>query len=667
MKKREQGVLTVEATLALSVFIMLVLFLYNFAGVYRAQSAVSHAAIEAADAVALESYLREVAFESDPQEVVYLASKLGGSASLDAQALESLRSADMPKLAKQKFTAAVGKDETEADTKLKNLGVKDGLAGINFSQCHADLDGDNIIVFAEYDIQMQFPVFGFREIHVTKAAKAKTFGEILYAVSTDTNNPDWGNTSGDNRVDHGSYVEISATPNYGYRFVKWDDGNTDNPRRVLVTDVAKYTAIFEPTNIGVNLYLRREYTDERYRWDAAQEYGTVTGSGEYTYMGTATISATANEHYIFTGWDDNNDGIVDSTENPRQIVVDKTHDITAMYKGKEYTITMIATPEEYGDVYYEYTTRNASSYGSIRQLTVEYKHKVKLHAVAETNCVFDYWEDNYPEADRTIEVLGNATYTAHFKLNTYKVNFFVNNELISTQEVVCGASIEGSNVHTGSVMPADPKVSGKTFDKWISNGKAFTGSTLIKSDTTVHAAWLCKITLDAKGGLFDEKGSDTYTVAYGADSKALPSPIKQGYRFSGWKANNNIYQGGATVKNVTSDITLEAQWSQCKKHVWGRCGETHTTSMTAVLSSHNSGHKTSEFQCKVCIECGAFDGGTCSCSNFASDLNCQKMGAVHLCFNGPSEPTTWGCEHLWVTNYPSPNKVYRIHDEIGMP
>lgn len=45
------------------------------------------------------------------------------------------------------------------------------------------------------------------------------------------------------------------------------------------------------------------------------EYGTATGSGEYEFGESATISAIANEGYEFSGWSDGN------TDNPRQITV----------------------------------------------------------------------------------------------------------------------------------------------------------------------------------------------------------------------------------------------------------------------------------------------------------------------------------------------------------
>lgn len=544
MRKKEQGVLTVEATIVLMVFVMFVLFLYNFAGVYRAQSTVSHATIESADAVALESYLREVAFESDPQEVIYLASKLGGSSTLDAGALESLRTADLPKLAKEKFIAAIAKNESEADNKLKQLGIKDGLSGISFSQCHADLDGDNIIVFVEYTVELQFPVFGAREIHVTKAAKAKTFGEILYAVSTSSNNPEWGNTSGDNRVDHGAYVEISATPNFGYRFVKWDDGNTDNPRRVLVTDVAKYKAIFEPTNMGINLYLKKTGSDTKYRWDEEQEYGTVSGYGNYTYMEPVTISATAKEHYNFIGWDDDGNGTVDSTENPREIIVDETHNITAIYQAEEYTITVKSNNTNYGSAKAYCGDEEGTS------ITVEYRSKVKLVASAEPTYRLKRWNNNVGETEQIVEVLGNATYTAEFERDTCTVEFYVGDQLYNTQEVVIESSINGSNASTGSVMPADPELDGKCFAGWCANGKDFTATTKVLDDIQVEANFITpSITLS---------GGDTGGNATTFTATTIPENVSVT-----WKSSNPdvaTVNAGKVTANYFGDVVITASF-----------------------------------------------------------------------------------------------------------
>lgn len=45
---------------------------------------------------------------------------------------------------------------------------------------------------------------------------------------------------------------IAATPNEGYRFLNWQDGNTENPREVTVTENVTYTAYFESMTQGIS-------------------------------------------------------------------------------------------------------------------------------------------------------------------------------------------------------------------------------------------------------------------------------------------------------------------------------------------------------------------------------------------------------------------------------
>lgn len=54
--------------------------------------------------------------------------------------------------------------------------------------------------------------------------------------------------------EYGREIVIEAKKNEGYRFVKWSDGNTDNPRNITVTAEITYQAIYEriPVPIIVN-------------------------------------------------------------------------------------------------------------------------------------------------------------------------------------------------------------------------------------------------------------------------------------------------------------------------------------------------------------------------------------------------------------------------------
>ncbi len=72
-----------------------------------------------------------------------------------------------------------------------------------------------------------------------------------YIIAVGSNDDAMGTVSGSGTYDEGTVVTLTATPNAGYRFVRWDDGNTDNPRTVTVTADASYTAIFE-REVGVD-------------------------------------------------------------------------------------------------------------------------------------------------------------------------------------------------------------------------------------------------------------------------------------------------------------------------------------------------------------------------------------------------------------------------------
>lgn len=567
MKKREQGVLSVEASIVLTLTLLFILFLFSFGRVYRAQNMVSHATLQSADAVAIESYLRETALQTDAVEVGQLANQIADSDAISAESLESLRSANLPKIAKQKFAAAIANSEAKADEKLKSLGVKDGLAGVDFSECKMDLGNDDVIIAVKYTLKMQFPVFGYDEITVTKSAKAKTFGEILFEVSTKPNNPSWGSTSGDNKVVHGSTVQISATPNYGYKFVSWDDGNTDNPRKVTVTDAQSYTAIFERDSFGVNISTKIDYNSE---FNAINHtgYGSYTGAGVYLYLDKAVLTAIPKEpQYQFKGWDLNGDGIIDDTNKTVTVTVDKTYNnIKAVFKPGICTVNVKANNSDYGNV----SVQQGSAKGA--SIKVDYGSKVQLIATAKNNAKFSFVKWSHNDTNQSTNVIIDtltASYEAVFKVNTYTVNFYNGSQKLHSTNVVCGSSIDGSKLYLSSASMYDgTKISG--FNRWKkTDGSTFTSQTIVNNDIDVYVVLNCKITLNAKGG----KVSWTSKTIERGTSVTLPTPTLSGHNFKGWKASNGRTYNAGNSYTFSGNIELIAQWS-CK-HETGNLVKTY--------------------------------------------------------------------------------------------
>ncbi len=101
---------------------------------------------------------------------------------------------------------------------------------------------------------------------------------------------------------------IRATPNRGYTFLNWSDGDTNNPRIITLTGDTTFIANFTLDNYTVTVT------------SANDSMGTVSGSGEYVFGTEVTITAIPNEGYHFVTWNDGN------TDNPRTITV--TEDAT---------------------------------------------------------------------------------------------------------------------------------------------------------------------------------------------------------------------------------------------------------------------------------------------------------------------------------------------------
>ncbi len=96
---------------------------------------------------------------------------------------------------------------------------------------------------------------------------------ILTVLSADES---LGTVSGAGQFKPNLSCEISATAVFGYHFAQWSDGNTDNPRTIVLTCDTTFTAEFALTysgQCGDNLY-----------WKYADRSLTITGTGDmYDY------------------------------------------------------------------------------------------------------------------------------------------------------------------------------------------------------------------------------------------------------------------------------------------------------------------------------------------------------------------------------------------------
>ena len=129
-----------------------------------------------------------------------------------------------------------------------------------------------------------------------------------YRVDVSSSDDSMGSVMGSGEYAEGSEVTLAAIPADGYRFVRWNDGNTENPRRVTVTGDMTFVAEFEldgsavesPGNDAMRVYVvgRTLHVENN-----ADTYRVYTATGQLVYMGddTTVSLADAGVYIVRTG------------------------------------------------------------------------------------------------------------------------------------------------------------------------------------------------------------------------------------------------------------------------------------------------------------------------------------------------------------------------------
>lgn len=573
MRKNEKGVLSIEASIVLCTLTLLILFLFNFATVYRAENMVSHATLQTADAVALESYLRETTFETDEQNVLFWANRIDGSTSISQDSFESLRTADLPTIAREKFILAVADNASVANETLKELCVKGGLSGVDLSQSYVDLQRNDVIIKADYTIKLRFPVFGVTELNMSKAAKAKTAGEIRFGLNVIPEQQAMGTTQGSGKYNMGTQVPISAQANYGYDFVSWDDNNTENPRVVTVTGAQTYVALFKRHNFGVNLFISDPRTaDGRVR--GANEYGTVSavsggtasvGGSEYNYEGTVTIKAESNPGYAFQFWRGSkvsNSGTqsIYNKEPEFNVSIDGTYDLTATYKPIAYQVS-VTTKCEAAKKLIGIRQKGKGNYTS--SLTVDYGNQLQLKAPTPDGYTFLGWYVGdtkiSDEANKELPVpVGGAAYEARYEKNP--ILRVVSNGSGTVKILNNGKTSYACRRGSTAEVQAKPN-NGYYFAGWSDQKEAQHWVT-VNGDMTLTATFkrLFTVTVLSGGGGTVSGGGSGLKENSSITIKAAP---QAGYRFVRWEKSVNgglSYSGASSNANYTFNVTSDAYY-----------------------------------------------------------------------------------------------------------
>ena len=124
-------------------------------------------------------------------------------------------------------------------------------------------------------------------------------GVVLYTVTANATDETMGYVTGGGEYPQGSTATLVAIPFGQNYFVRWNDGNTDNPRTITVTGDMTFTAEFAPAGSAVETLGNGErgiYATGRtlHVENGGESYRVYTAAGRLVYTGndsSVTLSA----------------------------------------------------------------------------------------------------------------------------------------------------------------------------------------------------------------------------------------------------------------------------------------------------------------------------------------------------------------------------------------
>ena len=349
---------------------------------------------------------------------------------------------------------------------VDTVGVYDSIADTNFTLRTYNFtlgEGDTTrIVFNYLTIGRSYLFIDDFSIEVQSTPLPPT----QYTVTALSNNDAWGTVTGGGTYDSAATVTLEALPASGYRFAHWNDGITTNPRSVTVTSNITYVATFE-------LIPATQYTVTVLSADTTM--GTVSGGGTYGEGDNAIITATANEGYHFTQWNDGN------TQSMRSVTV--TADITYIANfeanaANQYTLTVVSNNPAWGTV----TGGGAYTAGSTALLT----------ATANEGYHFVEWSDGDTNATRTVTVTGDASYIATFAVTIHQYTLTV----LSANETM-GTVTGGGTYNEGSIVTITARPNaGYLFSQWSDGDTNASRTITVTEDATFVATFEVDVAID---------------------------------------------------------------------------------------------------------------------------------------------------------------------------
>lgn len=256
------------------------------------------------------------------------------------------------------------------------------------------------------------------------------------------------------------FASVTAEAQDGYRFISWDDGETNPTRQDLLSEDGKITALFEPIPRATVTYSSI---------GGGRVSGVLTQTveiGEYT----SQVVAIANDGFRFDYW---SDGLTTPTRSD-EVSGDKSY--SAIFT--PYNIITVNYDADVGGTILGNTVQNAEKGVSLET----------VHAIPDKGYRFLQWSDGSTNQSRTDIADDNAIYIAYFQ-RVYTVTYSCNTLSGSIQGVLNQQVDVGKSTQTVTAVETQ---FGYKFVCW-SNGETSKSITITPSEDTELVAIFAEV------------------------------------------------------------------------------------------------------------------------------------------------------------------------------
>ena len=161
LKENSKGILTVEATISLTIFLFFMMFILNFAQVYQAQNYVNHGLLQTGKTLAFKSFAYDQqSLSHEIRDILGMFNILGSREAVETE--YKWRGKDYASVVKYAFGYCTAGSADITHANLLKFGILEGIDSLDFTGTM--VQDDDLIINVKYDVRLRYSIFNFNEV-----------------------------------------------------------------------------------------------------------------------------------------------------------------------------------------------------------------------------------------------------------------------------------------------------------------------------------------------------------------------------------------------------------------------------------------------------------------------------------------------------------------------